>query len=104
MKILNKATRPGSSCCRNKVSATVFQPRVFTPERRLNALWRELLFHGLISRSGFPCGARARLIDSIRTQFCPLADDVKFVPGHGPESTFGDERRGNPFVADALFG
>jgi len=29
-----------------------------------------------------------------------LGDDVSFVPGHGPNSTFGRERAGNPFVGD----
>jgi hypothetical protein len=31
----------------------------------------------------------------------PLGDDVRFVPGHGPMSSFGDERRHNPYVSDA---
>jgi hydroxyacylglutathione hydrolase len=36
---------------------------------------------------------------SIREKLFPLGDDVRFVPGHGPESTFGTERRTNPFVS-----
>jgi glyoxylase-like metal-dependent hydrolase (beta-lactamase superfamily II) len=43
------------------------------------------------------------LIRSIRENLFPLGDDVTFLPGHGPTSTFGAERRSNPFVADALF-
>jgi glyoxylase-like metal-dependent hydrolase (beta-lactamase superfamily II) len=37
---------------------------------------------------------------SIKERLFPLGDDVRFVPGHGPGSSFGEERRSNPFVAD----
>ena len=40
------------------------------------------------------------LIDSIRNRLLPLGDDVTFIPGHGPLSTLGDERRSNPYVGD----
>jgi len=40
------------------------------------------------------------LLRSIREQLWPLGDDVTFIPGHGPVSTLGEERRSNPFVAD----
>ncbi|HJP36206.1 MAG TPA: MBL fold metallo-hydrolase, partial [Gammaproteobacteria bacterium] len=42
------------------------------------------------------------LIRSITERLWPLGNDVTFVPGHGPTSTFGEERRSNPFVADQL--
>ena len=41
------------------------------------------------------------LIESITTQLWPLGDDVTFVPGHGPTSTFGEGRASNPYVGDA---
>jgi glyoxylase-like metal-dependent hydrolase (beta-lactamase superfamily II) len=63
----------------------------------------DVLFQGSIGRSDFPRGDHATLIRSIRERLFPLGDDVKFVPGHGPTSTFGEERRTNPFVADRLF-
>lgn len=63
----------------------------------------DVLFHGSIGRTDFPRGNHGQLLDSIRHKLWPLGDDVSFVPGHGPESTFGVERRTNPFVADALF-
>jgi hypothetical protein len=44
------------------------------------------------------------LIRSITTQLWPLGDAMQFVPGHGPMSTFGEERRSNPFVGDAALG
>ncbi|MEX2480540.1 MAG: MBL fold metallo-hydrolase [Gammaproteobacteria bacterium] len=63
----------------------------------------DVLFHGSVGRSDFPQGDHAQLIESIRSCLWPLGDEVVFIPGHGPESTFGEERRTNPFVADALF-
>ena len=64
----------------------------------------DVLFAGSIGRSDFPRGNHPALIRSIRENLFPLGDDVRFVPGHGPVSTFGRERRSNPFVADHLFG
>lgn len=63
----------------------------------------DVLFNGSVGRTDFPRGDARQLIDSIRTRLWPLGEDVTFVPGHGPESTFGAERRHNPFVADRLF-
>jgi len=60
----------------------------------------DVLFAGSIGRSDFPRGNHADLIASIRTKLFPLGDDFSFIPGHGPMSTFGAERRSNPFVAD----
>lgn len=65
------------------------------------ALVGDVLFQGSIGRTDFPRGNHADLIRSIRERLFPLGDDITFVPGHGPLSTFGDERRGNPFVSDA---
>jgi hydroxyacylglutathione hydrolase len=45
-------------------------------------------------------GNLADLVDSIRSRLFPLGDDVRFLPGHGETSTFGHERRKNPFVGD----
>jgi glyoxylase-like metal-dependent hydrolase (beta-lactamase superfamily II) len=61
----------------------------------------DVLFAGSIGRTDFPGGDHDTLIRSIRDRLFTLGDDVRFVPGHGPMSTFGDERRGNPFVSDA---
>lgn len=60
----------------------------------------DVLFAGSIGRTDFPRGNHQDLIDSIRGKLFPLGDDIEFVPGHGPMSTFGQERRSNPFVAD----
>jgi hydroxyacylglutathione hydrolase len=60
----------------------------------------DVLFAGSIGRTDFPGGDFDTLIASIRQRLWPLGDDTVFVPGHGPESTFGAERRSNPYVAD----
>jgi hydroxyacylglutathione hydrolase len=68
------------------------------------ALVGDVLFAGSIGRTDFPKGDHQQLLDSITQKLWPLGDDVTFVPGHGPTSTFGQERQTNPFVADARFG
>jgi glyoxylase-like metal-dependent hydrolase (beta-lactamase superfamily II) len=65
------------------------------------AIVGDVLFQGSIGRTDFPGGDHATLIHSIRGNLFPLGDDVRFLPGHGPLSTFGEERRSNPFVSDA---
>jgi hydroxyacylglutathione hydrolase len=62
----------------------------------------DVLFKGSIGRTDFPRGNHADLIASITEKLWPLGDHVQFVPGHGPMSTFGEERRSNPFVADRV--
>ncbi len=61
----------------------------------------DVLFAGSIGRTDFPRGDFPTLVASITGRLWPLGDDVSFVPGHGPTSTFGEERRSNPFVGDA---
>jgi glyoxylase-like metal-dependent hydrolase (beta-lactamase superfamily II) len=60
----------------------------------------DVLFQGSIGRTDFPRGNHQQLIDSITGKLWPLGDDVAFVPGHGPMSTFGRERATNPYVSD----
>ena len=73
----------------------------FSAEYRL-ALVGDVLFAGSIGRTDLPRGDHATLIRSIREQLWPLGRDVTFIPGHGPTSTFGEERESNPFVADSV--
>ncbi len=58
----------------------------------------DVLFAGSIGRTDFPGGDHDTLIDSITQRLWPMGDDTVFIPGHGPESTFGRERRQNPYV------
>jgi glyoxylase-like metal-dependent hydrolase (beta-lactamase superfamily II) len=69
----------------------------FEPEARV-AFVGDVLFRGSIGRTDLPQGSYEALISSIREQLLPLGDDVEFVPGHGPVSTLGHERRTNPFL------
>lgn len=73
---------------------------------RANALaWvGDVLFAGSIGRTDFPRGDYQTLVNAIRGKLWPLGDQFRFVPGHGPMSTIGAERRDNPFVADKRFG
>ena len=64
----------------------------------------DVLFQGSIGRSDFPMGNHDELVASIRNKLFPLGDDIAFIPGHGPPSTFGHERRSNPYVSDIALG
>ncbi|MEM9987877.1 MAG: MBL fold metallo-hydrolase [Pseudomonadota bacterium] len=64
----------------------------------------DVLFKGSIGRTDFPRGDHQTLISSITEKLWPLGDDVQFVPGHGPMSSFGAERQSNPFVGDQVLG
>jgi glyoxylase-like metal-dependent hydrolase (beta-lactamase superfamily II) len=66
------------------------------------AIVGDVLFQGSIGRTDFPRGDFDTLIRSITKRLWPLGDDVAFVPGHGPMSTFGAERANNPYVADRV--
>lgn len=69
----------------------------------LNLAWvGDVLFKGSIGRTDFPRGDLNDLTASIKNKLWPLGNDVTFIPGHGPHSTFGEERRTNPFVADEM--
>jgi glyoxylase-like metal-dependent hydrolase (beta-lactamase superfamily II) len=60
----------------------------------------DVLFKGSIGRTDFPQGNFHDLINSITGKLWPLGDEVTFVPGHNEISTFGAERRTNPWVSD----
>ncbi len=62
----------------------------------------DVLFQGSIGRTDFPLGNHQDLLDAIVERLWPLGDDTTFVPGHGPLSNFGHERKTNPFVADSV--
>ena len=77
---------------------------IFFHERSQLAAVGDVLFQGSIGRTDFPRGDFDTLITSITTQLWPLGDDVTFIPGHGPLSSFGYERKTNPFVSDLALG
>ncbi|MEM7255244.1 MAG: MBL fold metallo-hydrolase [Pseudomonadota bacterium] len=63
----------------------------------------DVLFNGSVGRTDLPRGDHEQLVRSIRQKLWPLGDDVAFYPGHGETSTFGWERKCNPYVADLMF-
>lgn len=71
---------------------------VFHDPQSRRAFVGDVLFAGGIGRTDFPGGDYDTLIASIVQRLWPMGDDTVFIPGHGPESTFGRERRSNPFV------
>ena len=60
----------------------------------------DVLFAGSIGRTDFPRGNHQQLIDSIIQRLWPMGDQTVFIPGHGPESSFGRERKLNPYVGN----
>ena len=71
---------------------------VFFSQKARLAVVGDVLFNGSIGRTDFPKGDYQTLISSIQHKLWPLGEDVAFIPGHGPMSTFGEEMRSNPFV------
>ncbi|MGM3176190.1 MBL fold metallo-hydrolase [Dickeya lacustris] len=74
---------------------------VFVDKKARLAQVGDVIFRGGVGRSDFPQGDHQALVDSIRHKLFPLGDDIAFIPGHGPMSTFGEERRTNPFLRDS---
>ena len=71
---------------------------VFHSASAQRAFVGDVLFAGSIGRTDFPQGNHQQLIDSITQRLWPMGDETVFIPGHGPESSFGRERRSNPYV------
>lgn len=75
---------------------------VFHSASARRAFVGDVLFAGGIGRTDFPGGNHQQLLDAIRRRLWPMGDDTIFIPGHGPESSIGIERRSNPYVADGV--
>jgi glyoxylase-like metal-dependent hydrolase (beta-lactamase superfamily II) len=58
----------------------------------------DVIFKAGIGRTDLPGGDYQTLLDSIRAQVLSLPDETRIYPGHGPSTTVGEERRGNPFL------
>ena len=66
------------------------------------ALVGDVLFNGSIGRTDLPGGNHQELLHTIKNKLWPLGNEIEFIPGHGPNSTFGQERKTNTFVADSI--
>jgi len=71
---------------------------VFYNEKDAVVFVGDVLFQGSIGRTDFPQGDYDSLIASIKEKLLPLGDEIVFVPGHGPTSSLGHERKNNPFL------
>jgi len=58
----------------------------------------DTLFAGSIGRTDLPGGNFEQIIESIQSRLLSLSDETRVVPGHGPATTIGAERRSNPFL------
>ncbi|OZM81617.1 MBL fold metallo-hydrolase [Pseudonocardia sp. MH-G8] len=58
----------------------------------------DTLFAGSIGRTDLPGGDHAQMLTSLRDKLLTRADDTVVLPGHGPTTTVGRERAGNPFL------
>jgi glyoxylase-like metal-dependent hydrolase (beta-lactamase superfamily II) len=68
------------------------------PEKLL--IGGDVLFAGGVGRWDLPMGDGDLLFAGIKSKLFPLGDDITVLPGHGPPTTIGQERRTNPFVTD----
>ena len=76
---------------------------IFFSQPNKLALVGDVLFQGSIGRTDFPQGNHADLIASITHKLLPLGDEITFIHGHGPISTFGRERLSNPFLTQPIW-
>jgi hydroxyacylglutathione hydrolase len=64
----------------------------------------DLVFAGSIGRTDLPGGSMREMLASLASRFLTLPDETLVLPGHGPETTVGRERAGNPFLAELVAG
>jgi hydroxyacylglutathione hydrolase len=60
----------------------------------------DVLMRGGVGRTDLPGGSFATLAEGIRGKILTLPDSTRVLPGHGPETTVGMEREGNPWLAE----
>jgi len=87
-----------------EVFSVIFSPghtpgHIILQHENQKLLWvGDVLFKQSIGRTDFPGGNQQQLLSSIKQKLLILDDDYRFIPGHGPESTIGEERQSNPFL------
>ena len=70
----------------------------FPQEKKLIA--GDTLFAGSIGRTDLPGGSLEKILRSLHTRVLALPDDIQVTPGHGPQTTIGEERETNPFLQE----
>jgi len=81
--------------------SVMFQLPGSSPAEPVTLLSGDVLFAGSIGRTDLPGGDYPTMLRSLATKVLPLADDTVVLPGHGPGTTIGRERAGNPFLQEA---
>ena len=72
---------------------------IFVNQKDKLILMGDVLFQGSVGRTDLPGGSTQQLMASIANKILPLGDEMKFVCGHSPPSTLGNEKATNPFLA-----
>jgi glyoxylase-like metal-dependent hydrolase (beta-lactamase superfamily II) len=60
----------------------------------------DVLFAGAIGRTDLPSGSHEAMQKTLKTRVLPLSDDLRVLPGHGPETTIKFERKNNPYLKE----
>lgn len=60
----------------------------------------DVLFAGSIGRTDLPSGSHEAMAKTLKTRVLPLSDDLRVLPGHGPETTIKFERKNNPYLKE----
>ena len=60
----------------------------------------DVLFAGSIGRTDLPSGSHEAMVKTLKTRVLPLNDDLRVLPGHGPETTIKFERKNNPYLKE----
>ena len=60
----------------------------------------DVLFAGSIGRTDLPSGSAEAMVKTLKTRVLPLSDDLRVLPGHGPETTIKFERKNNPYLKE----
>ena len=72
---------------------------VFYDDETQQVIVGDVIFQGSVGRTDFPEGDSAQLLASIKSEILSFADEVAILPGHGPNTTVGHERKTNPFIS-----
>ena len=60
----------------------------------------DVLFAGSIGRTDLPSGSHEAMVKTLKTRVLPLSDELRVLPGHGPETTIKFERKNNPYLKE----
>ncbi len=82
---------PGSVCFHLGTPPPEAEPLLFSGDT---------LFAGSIGRTDLWGGSMEQILASIKNRLLALPDDTRVIPGHGPDTTIGEERRMNPFLQE----